>query len=201
MCKAEAKEKLEHEAQFTLESRKLLFMEWSFKSIQNEYVDMSSQYWREPVLSFELQNTQDSQLDPPITPKSFKFCSFVKVVNVPYTGSGTDHLLFTFYLKHMKAQYKTWSTSKITTVKVTGPIEIDNFPNTKFKVVRGSSSQVHEFTLVDLPCLNPYDWIMLYKLLLRDRKKYELFITRLKLTLVSYAKNVGKMDVEIVVVL
>ena len=86
-------------------------------------------------------------------------------------------------------------------MKARGPIETDSYPNAKFKVVRGSSSQVHEFTLTDLPCLNPYDWIMLYNLLLRDGQKYKPIIAHLKLMLVSYVQEVDKMDVEIVVVL
>ncbi|CAI9295632.1 unnamed protein product [Lactuca saligna] len=102
----------------------------------------------------------------------------------------------------MKPQYETWSAGKITAVKVTDPIEIDSFPNAKFKVVRGSASRVHEFTLADLPCLNPYDWIMLYNLLLKyGKKKYEPVIAHLKLMIVSYVQKVGKMDVKIVVVL
>ena len=122
---------------------------------------MPSQYWLQSVVSFDLQNTQDSQLDLPITPKAFRFCSFVKVVNVPFTDSGENHLIFSFYLNRMKPQYERWSASKITVVKVADPIETDSFPNVKFKVVKGSSSQVHEFTLAYLPCLNPYDWIVL----------------------------------------
>ncbi|CAI9290321.1 unnamed protein product [Lactuca saligna] len=121
--------------------------------IQNEAVDIPIQYWLELVVSFDLQNTQDSQLDL----KAFRFRSFVKVENVPSTDSGAYHLLFLFYLKHVKPQYKTWSASKIIVVKATDQIEIDSFPNAKFKVMRGSSSQVHKFTLIDLPCLNPYD--------------------------------------------
>ncbi|CAI9289883.1 unnamed protein product [Lactuca saligna] len=94
-----------------------------------------------------------------------------------------------------------WCSRKITAFKVTGPIETDSFPNAEFKVVRGSASQVHKLTLVDLPCLNPYDWIMLYNLLLRDGQKYEPIIAHLKMRLVSYIQEVGKMDVERVVVL
>ncbi|CAI9281329.1 unnamed protein product [Lactuca saligna] len=51
---AEAKEKVEREAQVMLESRKLLFPVWTLKRIQNEAVDMTSQYWLEPVVSFNL---------------------------------------------------------------------------------------------------------------------------------------------------
>ncbi|CAI9282554.1 unnamed protein product [Lactuca saligna] len=70
----------------------------------------------EPVASFDLQNTQDLQLDLLITPIAFMFSSFVKVVNVLATDNGADHLLFSLYLKHMKPQYETWSASKITVV-------------------------------------------------------------------------------------
>lgn len=86
----------------------------------------------------------------------------------------------------MKPQYELCSVGKITTVKVTGLIETNSFPNAKFKVVRGSASLVHEFTLADLPYLNPYDWIMLYNLLLKDEQKYEPVIAHLKLMIVSY---------------
>ena len=94
-----------------------------------------------------------------------------------------------------------WSASKITAVKVIGPIETENFPNAKFKVVRGSARQAHQFTLADQPCLDHYNWIMLYNLLLRNGQKYEPVITHLKLMIVLYVQEVGKMDMEIVVVL
>ncbi|CAI9260925.1 unnamed protein product [Lactuca saligna] len=123
---------------------------------------------------------------------TYQFRSFVKVVNVPSTDNGTDQLLFLFYLKRMKPQYETWSGSKIIVVKVTGPIETESFSNAKFKVVRGSASQVHGFTLVDLPCLNPYEWIMLYNLLLRDEQKYEPVTAYLMLIIVLYIQEVGK---------
>ncbi|CAI9281738.1 unnamed protein product [Lactuca saligna] len=101
----------------------------------------------------------------------------------------------------MKPQYETWSVSKITTIKVTFPIKTDIFPNVKFKVVTNSSSQVHEFMLVDVACLNPYHWIKLYNLFLRDGQKYESVIAHLMQMLISYIKEVGKMDVEIATVL
>ncbi|CAI9286078.1 unnamed protein product [Lactuca saligna] len=118
---------------------------------------MPSQYCLEPVVSFDIQNSQDLQLDLSITLEAFRFRSCVKVVNVPSIDSSADHLLFSFYLRDMKTQYEMWSSRKIKVDKVTGPIETENFPNVKFKVLIGSSSQVHDFTLVDLPCLNPYD--------------------------------------------
>ncbi|CAI9302445.1 unnamed protein product [Lactuca saligna] len=171
---AEAKEKAERGARSTLESRKLLFPVWTIKRIQSQAIDSPNQYWLEPVVSFEIQNTQDSQLDLPFTSKAFKFHSFIKVANVPISDSGADQLFLQLYLQHMRPQYKTWSANKIMAVKVTRPIETDSFPNAKFKFFRGSTSQVHEFTLADLLCINPYDWIILYHLLLRDTKKYVL---------------------------
>lgn len=101
----------------------------------------------------------------------------------------------------MKPQYETWSASKLTGVKVIGLIETDSFPNAKFKVVRGSTSQVYKFTLANLPCLNPYDWIILYNMMLKEKEKYESVMSHLEIMLQSYIQEVGEMDVEIVVVL
>ncbi|CAI9270859.1 unnamed protein product [Lactuca saligna] len=112
---------------------------------------------QEAFASFDIQNTQTSQLDLPITLIVFRFHAFLNVSDAPITDSGVDHMLFSFYLKYMKPQYKTWYPNKINAVKVTGPIETDSFPNAKFKVARGLDSQVYKFTLADLPYLNPYD--------------------------------------------
>lgn len=60
---------------------------------------------------------------------------------------------------------------KIVVVKVIGPIETESFPNAKFKVAKGSACQAYEFTLADLPSLNPNDWIVLYNMLLREKEK------------------------------
>ncbi|CAI9285325.1 unnamed protein product [Lactuca saligna] len=99
---AKEKEKVEREAQVTLESRKLLFPLWTFEHIMNEAIDNPSQYWLEPVASFDLQNSHNSQLDLPITSKAFKFHSFIQVANIPLFDNGVDHTIFSFYLKHMK---------------------------------------------------------------------------------------------------
>ncbi|CAI9281061.1 unnamed protein product [Lactuca saligna] len=92
-----------------------------------------------------------------------KFGSILKQVGEE--DIGVDHLILSFYLKNMKTQYETWSARKIMAVNITGPIETTSFPNATFKVSRGSSSQFCKFTLTDLPCLNLYDWIMLYSFL------------------------------------
>ncbi|CAI9282320.1 unnamed protein product [Lactuca saligna] len=115
---------------------------------------MPTQYFLDPVVSFDFQNSQDLHLDLPIIPKGFKFRAFVKVVNAPLTDSSIDQLLFSFYLKHMKPQYETWSAHKIVVVKVT---ETESFPNAKFKVARGSACQSYKISLADLPCVNSND--------------------------------------------
>ena len=101
----------------------------------------------------------------------------------------------------MKTQYETWSLSKITSVKVIGPIGTDNFPNAKFKVARGSTNQCYEFTLADLPCLNPNEWFILYNMLLKDKEKYEPVMSHLHIMIKSYIQEIGDMDVEVVAVL
>ncbi|CAI9302686.1 unnamed protein product [Lactuca saligna] len=91
---AEGKEKAVRESRSALESRKLLFLVWTLQIIQIQPVDSPNQYWLESVVSFDLQNTQDSQLDLPITSKAFMFCSFIKVANVPVSDNGTNKLYF-----------------------------------------------------------------------------------------------------------
>ncbi|CAI9281888.1 unnamed protein product [Lactuca saligna] len=146
------------------------------------------------------KNTQDSQLDLPITQKAFRFRAFIKITNVPFSDITADQMLSAFYLKHMKPQYKTWSVSKIIVVKVTRPIQNESFPNVGFNVARGSSSQACEFTLADLPCLNPRDWMVIYNILVRNKEKYEPVVSHLQLLIKSYIQEVGSMDVEIATV-
>lgn len=77
--------------------------------ILNEDVDNSNVYWLEPVISFDLENSSDLQLDFHITPKALLFRSFEKIEKAPITDYGVNHSLFSFYLKHRKPQYQTWS--------------------------------------------------------------------------------------------
>ncbi|CAI9281653.1 unnamed protein product [Lactuca saligna] len=67
----EEKEKAEKEAQSTLKRKMLFFTKWTLKRIQHDTVDLTSQYWLDLVASFDLQHSQDLQLDLPITPKAF----------------------------------------------------------------------------------------------------------------------------------
>ncbi|CAI9287051.1 unnamed protein product [Lactuca saligna] len=198
---AEEKERVKKEAQATLNSKMLLFPKWALKCMQNQVVDMPSQCWLDPIASFDVQNSLDSQLELPITPNAFRFRAFIKVANVPFSDSTGDQLLFAFYLKHMKPQFKTWSARKIVAVKVTGPIETESFPNAKFKVLIGSACQACEFTLADLSCLSPDDWMVIFNVLLQEKEKYEPMFSHLQTLIKSYIQEVGLMDVEIATVL
>ncbi|CAI9268514.1 unnamed protein product [Lactuca saligna] len=110
-------------------------------------------------------------------------------------------MLFSFYLKHMLPYFKTLSSKKFSVVKVSCPIETESFPNARFKVTRVATIQVYKFNLADLLFLNLYDWILLINLLMKDEKKFEPIISHLKRMLVLYILEIGKMGVEIAVVL
>ncbi|CAI9263693.1 unnamed protein product [Lactuca saligna] len=149
----------------------------------------------------EAEEKEKVEKEAHATLKSKMFCALVKVVNVPFTDSNVDQLLFSFYLKHMKPQYKTWSAHKIVAVKVTRLIETESFPNSWFKVVRGSSCQAYEFNLANLPSLNPNYWIILYNMLLRVKEKYGHVMFHIQLMIKSCIQEVGSMDVDIATVL
>lgn len=65
-------------------------------------IDNLSVYWLELVVSFELENTSESQLDFPKTPKAFLFCYFDKIEKAPFLDNNVNQMLFSFYLKHGK---------------------------------------------------------------------------------------------------
>ncbi|CAI9285846.1 unnamed protein product [Lactuca saligna] len=164
---AEEKEKALCDAQTALEAKKLLFPHWSIERILIEKIDNPRIHWLEPVPSFDLEITPDLQLEFPVTLKAFLFRNF-------------DQL--------------TWSAMKITVVKDIGPIETESFVNAMFKDARGSECSVFEFSLADLPCLNPYAWITFLHFLNKEEKKYEPIVAHIKRMLVSYIYEVAKKD-------
>ena len=66
--------------------------------ILTEAIDNLSIHWLEPVTSFELENTLDSQLDFPITLKAFLFPSFEVITNAPDSDENVNKSLMAFYL-------------------------------------------------------------------------------------------------------
>ncbi|CAI9284051.1 unnamed protein product [Lactuca saligna] len=167
--------------------------------ILNEAIDNPNVYWLELVALFEMENTSESQLDLPITPKAFLFHCFDKVEKAHDLDNDANIMLISFYLNHGKPQYQTWNSKKITSVKFIGPIETKSIINARFKASRGPSKSIFEFTLVYLSCLNPYDWISLFNLLSKDEHKFVPIMAHLKRMLISYIHEIRKMDVEITV--
>ncbi|CAI9302956.1 unnamed protein product [Lactuca saligna] len=126
----EEKEKTAREAKDTLKTQKTLFPLWTLEQILNEAIDYPNAYSLEPV-------------------------AFDKIVNAPIPNYDVDQALFSFNLKHIKPQYETWSSKKITVVKVFEPIETESFLNARFKVAHGTASSTLEFNLTDMTYLNP----------------------------------------------
>ncbi|CAI9296682.1 unnamed protein product [Lactuca saligna] len=171
---AEAREKKAHDAQVYHETQKALFPPWSMERILNEAINTPSVYWLDPVVSFDLENTLESQFDFPITLKAFLFQRFKKIETTLITDN-----------------------DKTAAVEVFGPVQTKSFINIRFKAVRGAGSSIFEFTLIDLPCQNPYDWISLFTLLSKYEQKFKPIVIHLKRILVFYIQEVGKMDMEI----
>ncbi|CAI9294098.1 unnamed protein product [Lactuca saligna] len=153
------------------------------------------------VATLHTEKASLEKLDFPITPKAFLFWSFDKVEKAPESDHDANVLLISFYLKHGKPQYQTWSSKKIRDVKVYRPIETESFLNVRLKTARGVVISMFEFILEDLLFLNPFDWIYLFHLLLKDEHKYEPIEAHLKRMLISYIQEFGKMDVHILAVL
>ena len=64
---AEEAERKQKEAHDLLESRKTLFPAWTLERMIKEAIDTPSILWLEPVISFDCNNSVDSQFDMPLT--------------------------------------------------------------------------------------------------------------------------------------
>ncbi|KAL7594713.1 hypothetical protein Lser_V15G29516 [Lactuca serriola] len=133
----------------------------------------------------------------PITRKAFVFHCFELIIEVPSPHPQVDRELIDFYLKFGQPQYLTLSARKITTVMVLKPSSVGKYINVSFEISQGSDNSVSIISLVDLPNLNPRDWILLFNILLTNAKEYELILGHLKRMLASYIHEVAKMDKEI----
>ena len=114
-------------------------------------IEAPNSHWLEPVLSFDVENSKDSQFDMPINRKAFIFHCFESTMAIPSPDPKVDQDLLEYYHEFSQPQYLTWSNKKITTVKVLKPTLAGKFLNIKLKVMRGSDGSSHTITLVDLP--------------------------------------------------
>ncbi|KAL7614886.1 hypothetical protein Lser_V15G06502 [Lactuca serriola] len=194
---AEEAERMQKEAHDLLESRKTLFPAWTRERMIKEAIDTPSILWLESVISFDCNNSVDSQFDMPLTRKAFIFHAFSNIFEVPHPNPEVDRELIEFYLKAARPQYLTWSAQKIVTVRVLKPYTEGRFINVRFKVIRGSAKTEHFISLADLPNLNPHDWIVLHNILLMNEAEYGPIIDHLKRMLVCYIMEVALMDQEV----
>ncbi|KAL7590743.1 hypothetical protein Lser_V15G39175 [Lactuca serriola] len=172
---AEAAERKKKEAHDLLESRKTLFPAWTRERMIKEF-------------------------DMPLTRKAFIFHAFANIAEFPHPHPEVDRELIEFYLKAAQPQYQTWSAQKIINVRVLKPYTKGKFINVRFKVLKGSTKTEHAISLVDLPNLNPHDWIVLHDILLTNEAEYGPIIDHLKRMLVCYIMEVALMDQEIATV-
>lgn len=73
-------------AKVTLETQKSHFPPWTMERIQKEAIDDLTTHWLEPSISFKLDNTADSQLDFPITPRAFLYRCFEMIEKAPLSN-------------------------------------------------------------------------------------------------------------------
>ncbi|KAL7600948.1 hypothetical protein Lser_V15G23566 [Lactuca serriola] len=196
----EEAERKQKEAHDLLESRKTLFPAWTRERMIKEAIETPSILWLEPVISFDCNNTVDSQFDMPLTRKAFIFHAFSNIFEVPHPNDELDRELIDFYLAAARPQYLTWSAQKIVNVRVLKPYVVGRFTNVKFKLIRGSARTAHLISLADLPNLNPHDWIVLYNILLTNEAEYGPILDHVKRMLACYIMEVALMDQEVATV-
>ncbi|CAI9272354.1 unnamed protein product [Lactuca saligna] len=153
----EAQEKEAMDAKVTLKTHESLFPPWTMERILNEVVNNPILHWFKPMVSFELVNSVDSQFDFPVTPRSFLFRCFEQIEKAPLSDYHVNHKFFSFYINYEKPQLQIWSLQMMVAIKVYAPFSVDGLINVKFKGYKGSIRTEFDFTLANLPCMNPND--------------------------------------------
>jgi len=69
--------------------------------------------------------------------------------------------------------------------------------NVGFTGIRGSDKKPMEFSLADLPTMNPFDWIVIFRILSKDPVDKGPLIIHFRRMLKGYIIEVSKLDVEI----
>ncbi|KAI3510725.1 hypothetical protein L1887_17858 [Cichorium endivia] len=92
------------------------------------------------------------------------------------------------------------SLKKIVKLTPRIPQVISPFKNAIFLARRGSDQEKDEFTLADLPFMNPFDWVSLFNILSRT-EDHEILADHVKKLLMGYILEVAKLDVEVAAVL
>ena len=70
--------------------RKLKFPLWSLERLRMKVIEAPNSHWLEPVLSFDVENSKDSQFDMPINRKAFIFHCFESTMAIPSPDPKVD---------------------------------------------------------------------------------------------------------------
>ncbi|KAI3780421.1 hypothetical protein L2E82_10402 [Cichorium intybus] len=139
-------------------------------------------------------------MDFPITTRVFLIRCFDELKSKTEPRAVVNDKLFNFYLEHSKPQYMSWSLKKIVKLTPRMPPVTSPFRNAIFLARRGSDDEKDEFTLADLPFMNPFDWVSLFNILSR-REDHEILHEHVKKLLTGYILEVSNLDVEVASVL
>ena len=82
-------------------------------------------------------------------------------------------------------------------LKVGKPFDTKVLANVHFKGYMGVKHEQFDFTLADLPMMNPYNWIILLNIVSPDPMKYESIFKFLRRMIRGYIQEVSKMHGKI----
>ncbi|KAI3752474.1 hypothetical protein L2E82_24507 [Cichorium intybus] len=198
--KLDAEETAKQEAEIELEARKTLFHDWDYEIMKSEAITQPIENWLQPNYSYDVGNQVDSQFDFPMTARAFLIRCFDELTTSKHPRAVVNDMLFNFYLEHSKPQYLSWSLKKIVKLTPRMPHVTSPFRNAIFLARRGSDEEKDEFTLADLPFMNPFDWVSLFNILKR-REDHEILFEHVKRLLMGYILEVSTLDVEVAAVL
>ncbi|KAI3700155.1 hypothetical protein L2E82_44774 [Cichorium intybus] len=133
-------------------------------------------------------------------PEYSSFDAFDERITNTQPSAIINDMLFNFYLANSKPQYLSWSLKKIVRLTPRMPRVISPFKNAIFLARRGSDQEKDEFTLADLPFMNPFGWVSLFNILSRA-EEHEILAEHVKKLLMGYILEFAKLDVEVATVL
>ncbi|KAI3510617.1 hypothetical protein L1887_17749 [Cichorium endivia] len=196
----DAEEAAQRQREIELEARKTLFHDWDYEKMKKEAITQPIDNWLQPVCSYDIGNHIDSQMDFPMTSRVFLIRCFDELKTTKECRSAINNMLFNFYLEHSKPQYMSWNLKKIIKLTPRLPHVVSPFRNAKFFARRGSDEEKDEFTLADLPFMNPFDWVSLFNILSR-REDHAILHEHVKKLLMGYILEISNLDVEVASVL
>ncbi|CAH1416085.1 unnamed protein product [Lactuca virosa] len=107
-------------------------------------------------------------------------------------------------LANKKALFPPWSLERVEDEPIESPKLYWLEPQTSFSIENDlecqmdlHSHEVDEFSLADLPLMNPFDWISILNIISNEPAMYEPICSHMKRLIKAYIVEISKMDVEI----